>query len=749
MSIDSHTPKRKISELVAALPEIYQPIFGYENEFQDALRTCRERLEQVVTLYSVLSNQLGRALNVLDLGCAQGYFSLSLAALGANVVGVDYLQENIDVCQALAESTGLTNVRFEAREVSDLILKIQKDQYDLVLGLSVFHHIAHRSGHDSVVLLLSKLAECSAVAVVELALAEEPLPWAKSLPKDPHATLEPFSFIRRLRETETHLSDIKRPLFVCSNRMVILRDRVFTFERYTKSPHPLAKNGAMGTRRYFFGKGILIKQFRIDGQLAQHNINEITSEFDYLSRHPDLLEDTPRPLHFEKDDYHCVLARELVEGELLIERLLSGAKVSPIELTSQILDQLCALEHNGLYHTDLRTWNVIVTASGRYSLIDFGAIRTTSRDCAWPSDIFASFFCFLGEVGIKSTASPTPLRTPHIHYARLPNPFASAIQRMWSSPRSEWSFSSFRDIWLDILPCRDWTDQLSHKPCEHNGNAIWALEIENFLSHLLTLVRDHTEILTGEQTRLSSLEQTVQRETEAVARSVEAFSTHFTESIKDHDLRIRADVHSSIAAVSDSVNLKFSREMSEIDLTIEKIREENKFSQQQLLERLSEADSSFSTRLDQVSADTTAMLQREIAILNDMIGSVRQSVDVSESRFRKDLTKVLGAHDELEAKLINHQKLLSNELSRMRTVALTYARKLRALQLSSSRLRQLMRECEHRQRALAMMLSELKQELSTELNEAMEEVRDSVSALDDRVSQLTLPWWKRWRRLKQ
>jgi O-antigen chain-terminating methyltransferase len=748
MSIDSHISKRKISELVAALPEIYQPIFGHENEFQDAQRTCRERLEQVVTLYSVLSNQLGRALNVLDLGCAQGYFSLSLAALGANVVGVDYLQENIDVCQALAESTGLSNVRFETQEVSDLISKIQKDQYDLVLGLSVFHHIADRSGHDSVVLLFSKLAECSAVAVVELALAEEPLPWAKSLPKDPHATLEPFSFIRRLRETKTHLSDIERPLFVCSNRMVILRDRVFTFERYTKSPHPLAKDGPMGTRRYFFGNGILIKQFRIDGQLAQHNIEEITSEFDYLSRYSDLLEDTPLPLHFEKDHYHCVLARELVEGELLIERLLSGAPVSPIELISQILDQLCALEHNGLYHTDLRTWNVIVTASGRYSLIDFGAIRTTPRDSAWPSDIFVSFFCFLGEVALKSTASPTPLRTPRIHYAGLPDPFASAIRRMWSSPRSEWSFSSFRDIWLSLLPCLDSTDQLSLTPCEHNGNAIWALEIELFLSHLLTLVRDHNEILAEQQTHLSSLEKTAHRETEAIARSVETFSTHFTESIKDQDLRIRADVHSSIAAVSDSMNLKFSKEMSEIDLAIEKVREENQFSRQQLLERLSEADGSFSARLDQISADTTAMLQREITILNDMIGSVRQSVDVSESRFRGELTKVLGAYAELEAKLINHQKLLSNELSSMRIVALTSARKLQALQLSSSRLRQLIRECEHKQSALAVRLSEMKQELSAELNEAVEEVRDSVSALEDRISQLALPWWKRWRRLK-
>jgi gas vesicle protein len=235
---------------------------------------------------------------------------------------------------------------------------------------------------------------------------------------------------------------------------------------------------------------------------------------------------------------------------------------------------------------------------------------------------------------------------------------------------------------------------------------------------------------------------------EAVARSVETFSTHFTESIKGQDLRIRADVHSSIAAVSDSMNLKFSKEMSEIDLAIEKIREENQFSRQQLLERLSEADGSFSARVDQVSADTTAMLQREITILNDMIGSVRQSVDVSESRFRGDLTKVLGAYAELEAKLINHQKLLSNELSSMRIIAFTSARKLQALQLSSSRLRQLIRECEHRQSALAVRLSEMKQELSAELNEAMEEVRDSVSALEDRISQLALPWWKRWRRLK-
>ncbi|MDP1491552.1 kinase, partial [Klebsiella pneumoniae] len=74
-------------KLVSELPEIYQTIFGHPEWDGDAARDCNERLALISEQYDSLSRELGRPLRVLDLGCAQGFFSLSLASKGASVLG--------------------------------------------------------------------------------------------------------------------------------------------------------------------------------------------------------------------------------------------------------------------------------------------------------------------------------------------------------------------------------------------------------------------------------------------------------------------------------------------------------------------------------------------------------------------------------------------------------------------------------------------------------------------------------------
>lgn len=72
----------KLSELVNALPEFYQPIYGHGEWDDKPLRNCKDRLLIIEKIYDDLSKKLERPLRVLDLGCAQGFFSLSLAVRG-------------------------------------------------------------------------------------------------------------------------------------------------------------------------------------------------------------------------------------------------------------------------------------------------------------------------------------------------------------------------------------------------------------------------------------------------------------------------------------------------------------------------------------------------------------------------------------------------------------------------------------------------------------------------------------------
>jgi O-antigen chain-terminating bifunctional methyltransferase/kinase len=68
-----------------------------------------------------LQRLLGRPLKVLDLGCAQAYFTLNLAERGAIVHGVDFLDRNIAVCNALARENPALQVSFETGRVEEAI----------------------------------------------------------------------------------------------------------------------------------------------------------------------------------------------------------------------------------------------------------------------------------------------------------------------------------------------------------------------------------------------------------------------------------------------------------------------------------------------------------------------------------------------------------------------------------------------------------------------------------------------------
>ena len=179
-----------ISDLVASLPEVYQPIYGHPELSGQISRPCDDRLEKIESACAALQAYLGRPLKVLDLGCAQGFFSLSLAEKGAAVHGVDFLDKNIAVCNALAKEHPDLNASFETGRVEVAIQNLSAGEYDLVLGLSVFHHIVHENGIDAVKQLLDRIAKNCKALIVELALREEPLYWGSSQPEDPRTLLE-------------------------------------------------------------------------------------------------------------------------------------------------------------------------------------------------------------------------------------------------------------------------------------------------------------------------------------------------------------------------------------------------------------------------------------------------------------------------------------------------------------------------------------------------------------------------------
>jgi SAM-dependent methyltransferase len=73
-------------------------------------------------------------LDVLDLGCGDGTTALPAAQLGADVLGVDIAANLVAAGNARAQAAGLTNLRFQEGDATDL-KDIADDSFDLVVSI--------------------------------------------------------------------------------------------------------------------------------------------------------------------------------------------------------------------------------------------------------------------------------------------------------------------------------------------------------------------------------------------------------------------------------------------------------------------------------------------------------------------------------------------------------------------------------------------------------------------------------------
>jgi len=83
-----------------------------------------------------LVSRLGitKGMKVLDLGCGDGTTALPEAKLGADVLGVDIASNLVAAGNARAKEAGLTNVRFEEGDATELV-GISDASFDLVVSI--------------------------------------------------------------------------------------------------------------------------------------------------------------------------------------------------------------------------------------------------------------------------------------------------------------------------------------------------------------------------------------------------------------------------------------------------------------------------------------------------------------------------------------------------------------------------------------------------------------------------------------
>ncbi|MCR9121589.1 MAG: bifunctional 2-polyprenyl-6-hydroxyphenol methylase/3-demethylubiquinol 3-O-methyltransferase UbiG [Phyllobacteriaceae bacterium] len=78
-------------------------------------------------------------LRLLDIGCGGGLLSEPMARLGADVVGADASETNIEVAKIHAEQSGVT---VDYRATTSEALKAAGETFDIVLNMEVVEHVA-------------------------------------------------------------------------------------------------------------------------------------------------------------------------------------------------------------------------------------------------------------------------------------------------------------------------------------------------------------------------------------------------------------------------------------------------------------------------------------------------------------------------------------------------------------------------------------------------------------------------------
>jgi ubiquinone/menaquinone biosynthesis C-methylase UbiE len=100
-----------------------------KGDFTRIADTMRESGEALVAALDV-----SEGLKVLDLGCGDGTTAVPEAQRGADVLGVDIASSLIAAGTARAEALGLTNLRFQQGDASDL-QGLDDESFDLVVSI--------------------------------------------------------------------------------------------------------------------------------------------------------------------------------------------------------------------------------------------------------------------------------------------------------------------------------------------------------------------------------------------------------------------------------------------------------------------------------------------------------------------------------------------------------------------------------------------------------------------------------------
>jgi serine/threonine-protein kinase len=133
------------------------------------------------------------------------------------------------------------------------------------------------------------------------------------------------------------------------------------------------------------------------------------------------------------------LVSELLEGETLGERLLSGSlpPSKAVEYASQLARGLAAAHEKGIVHRDLKPENLFITREGRVKILDFGLAKLTASENGSPAGLGSVAKTESGIVlGTAGYMSPEQVRGKPADYRADIFSFGAVLYEMLSGKRA-------------------------------------------------------------------------------------------------------------------------------------------------------------------------------------------------------------------------------------------------------------------------------------------------------------------------
>lgn len=377
----------KLNELVNALPALYQPIYGHSEWDDKALRSRDDRLPDIKKIYDGLRTKLQRPLRVLDLGCCLGYISLTICSWGGVVTAVDSQKKTLDIGEFLAGEHPEFKIKFVNAKIENFIPTIKDDEYDLVLGFSVFHWVTKQIGFIPTQKLFSDLAEKIPVGLFELTRSTE-FP-NLGLPKNYREYLKDYFFVRVLKYCAWgRTKDSLRPFCFTSNKYVHFDD--FGLLKIDKIPRKDRKHCICGDK---FIKVVITSRQEVP-QMAQNEIQflkELGGENNLPKLHATLQET-------DETGTRIFIIRDNVKGTTLQEKLVKKDDFDSWNIIEQLLRWMIFLEKHGYYQKDMGFGNFLCNEEEKIFPIDYGLMIHEPISLRRPYNLRLHFFNLMNAV---------------------------------------------------------------------------------------------------------------------------------------------------------------------------------------------------------------------------------------------------------------------------------------------------------------------------------------------------------------